>query len=176
MKRAALALALCTLSSGARAYHPPSSPVLARLAPDRDALHEAQVVAREQRLVRAIAALPDVAQVTVQLTIPDDSRSPLDRPAPPVGASLVIALRGPGPADATLFSIVQAALPGLTPAHFAVSRHPLAQPTPAPAEASGDRTALRFALAASLACNALLSAFLVFRTRARRIGARPRAR
>ena len=175
MKQAALALALCAIAPSARADHAPSAPALARLAPDPDALHEARVSAREQRLVRTIAQLPDVAHVAVQLTIPDEANAPLDRPLPSPGAALVMALRGPGPADEQLFSIVQAALPGLTRTRFAVSRHPLATPDAA-ASAAKDHTPLRLALAASLACNALLSAFLVFRTRKRRIRARPRTR
>lgn len=175
MGHAALAFALCASATGARADHAERAPVLARLSPDPRALHDARVSARERRLAQTIAALPDVARVAVQLTIPDETTAALDRPMPPPGAALVLALSGPGPADDALFSIVHTALPGLTRAGFAVSRHPLAQPIMEKA-AEKDHDARTRALAASLACNVLLSAFLVFRTRARRIGARPRTR
>jgi hypothetical protein len=169
VKRLAVAaLAAFALAQPARAEH-----ALTTLATGAAALSHSDHDERERRLANDVSALDGVASAAVQLTIADPRTVPLDAPLPLPRVALGLTLRGRGPTDEALFLLVQRALPALRRADLRVSRRaesPAAQPALArvgPFEvAAGSATPLRLALAGSLAMNAVLSGFLVWRTRA----------
>ena len=148
-------------------------PLLARLAPSAAEQHAASTHVRAQQLRSLLEALPSVTRAEVQLALPDASSAPLDAPLPSARATIVLQLRGSGPADAEIARLAQAVVPDLTERAIHVSRHSVAPPAPpaAPVRVGPFQVAptsariLRLTLGLSLACNVLLAGLLLWRMR-----------
>jgi type III secretory pathway lipoprotein EscJ len=148
---------------------------VSRLAPTPDALHRERTSALEQRLARMLSALPDVARAEVALTLPLPFVEPLDAPASPARASVVLVRRQPGPSDrADVLSILQGSVPSLAGERLTLIEHAeeardgstsFVQIGPFRVH-PGSAVSLRLWLSLSLLANVVLAGIVLLRVRA----------
>ncbi len=166
MRLAALALLLIAAVTASVASADASS----RLAPTADALHAERTAVLEKRVTRLLTALPSVERATVSLSLPNPLSEPLDAPATPPGATVLLV--GTAPRD-DVVRIVQSHVPNLATERVVIVEHA----PKAPAEASSfvqigpfrvhpsSAASLRVWLAISLLANVLLAGIVLSRLR-----------
>ncbi len=125
-----------------------------------------------ESLAGTLRALPGVRAARVHIALPDASRVPLDRPLPDARVSAWLAVRGPGPSDASVRAVLSAAVAGVSPAAIQITRQPDTQAAPPTIPLAavgpflvspGSAPWLRGVLTLLLLINAALCTFIVTR-------------
>ncbi|HEX5656623.1 MAG TPA: hypothetical protein VFX59_05480 [Polyangiales bacterium] len=159
-----LALLLWLLASVAQAD------ASSRLAPTPDALHRERTAQLESRLTRLLTALPSVEHAELALSLPFPFAEPLDAPASPPSASVVLLGRAP---REDVLRILQSAVPNLAAERVTL----LERTASAPPEATSlvqigpfrvhpsSAVSLRVWLSISLLANVVLAGIVLVRVR-----------